>query len=79
MEPRTYIDDFSAGYMQRVMHRFPRLGARDPWINSQQFLLERKQFTGMDFSEPALQYRANTATAEVAAGPSSESAEVRAA
>ncbi|MEO0437500.1 MAG: NAD(P)/FAD-dependent oxidoreductase [Pseudomonadota bacterium] len=56
MEPRPYIDDFSAGYMRRVMHRFPKQGDRDPWINSQRFLLERKQFSAMNFDEEALRY-----------------------
>lgn len=57
MAPRSWIDDFSAGYMQRVMHLFPKQGDRDPWVNSQNYLLERRQFEHMDFSEPALRYR----------------------
>ena len=31
MELGPWIQDFSAGYMQRVMHLFPKQGARDPW------------------------------------------------
>jgi monooxygenase len=34
---RSWIEGFSAGYMQRVMHRFPRQGAREPWVNSQDY------------------------------------------
>ena len=56
MEPRYWIDDFSAGYMQRVMPLFPRQGDRDPWINSQRYFRERKEFAEMSFDEPALQF-----------------------
>ncbi|MEM1403555.1 MAG: NAD(P)/FAD-dependent oxidoreductase [Pseudomonadota bacterium] len=56
MEPRYWIDDFSAGYMQRVMPLFPRQGNRDPWINSQRYFRERKEFAEMSFDEPALHF-----------------------
>lgn len=56
MEPRPWIDDFSAGYMRRHLHRFPRQGDREPWINSQDYLRERREFAAMSFDEPALRY-----------------------
>jgi cation diffusion facilitator CzcD-associated flavoprotein CzcO len=56
MEPRPWIDGFSAGYMRRVMHRYPRQGDREPWINSQDYLRERREFERMSFDEPALRY-----------------------
>lgn len=65
MPPRPYIDDFSAGYMQRAMHRFPRQGDRDPWINSQHYLLEKRQFAQMNFAEPALRYGPKRSAADV--------------
>ncbi len=37
MTPRPWIDGFSSGYMQRVMHRFARQGDREPWINPQRY------------------------------------------
>jgi hypothetical protein len=58
MTPRPWIEDFSAGYMQRVMHLFPRQGDREPWTNSQRYLQERREFTAMDFDEAALRYAA---------------------
>ncbi|MEM1187629.1 MAG: NAD(P)/FAD-dependent oxidoreductase [Pseudomonadota bacterium] len=58
MQPRDWIDDFSAGYMRRVMHRYPRQGDREPWINSQDYLRERREFAGMSFAEAALRYEA---------------------
>lgn len=42
MGVRPWIDDFSAGYMQRVMHLFPKQGDRDPWRNTQNYALDKK-------------------------------------
>jgi cation diffusion facilitator CzcD-associated flavoprotein CzcO len=56
MEARPYIDHFSAGYMQRMMHRFPRQGDRAPWVNSQDYLRECREFSRMSLEEPALHY-----------------------
>jgi monooxygenase len=44
MPERPWIDDFSAGYMQRVMHRFPRQGDREPWVNPQSYTRDKKMF-----------------------------------
>lgn len=65
MEPRPWIDNFSAGYMQRSLDRFPRQGDREPWINSQDYLRERGEFATMDMDEPALRYEARAAGPEV--------------
>ncbi len=42
MTPRPWIEEFSAGYMERVMDRMPKQGDRDPWTNSQRYDLEKK-------------------------------------
>jgi monooxygenase len=44
MPERPWIDGFSAGYMQRVMHKFPRQGDREPWINPQNYTRDKKLF-----------------------------------
>ena len=44
MAPRNWIDDFPAGYMQRVMHLFPKQGDREPWLNTQDLRRDRKIF-----------------------------------
>lgn len=44
MPERPWIDNFSAGYMERVMHKFPRQGDREPWINPQDYKRDRKLF-----------------------------------
>jgi monooxygenase len=42
MPARPFIDGFSAGYMQRELHRFPRQGDREPWVNAQDYKRDRK-------------------------------------
>lgn len=37
MPERPWIDDFSSGYMQRMMANMPRQGDREPWINTQSY------------------------------------------
>jgi hypothetical protein len=44
MAARSWIDDFPAGYMQRVMHLFPKQGDREPWLNTQDLRRDRKIF-----------------------------------
>jgi len=60
MKTLPWIDDFSAGYMQRMMHLFPRQGDRDPWRNTQNYLLDKKLIRNapledgtLTFSNPA--------------------------
>jgi len=42
MPARPWLDDFSAGYIQRALHRLPKQGDRDPWRNSQDYRRDRK-------------------------------------
>jgi cation diffusion facilitator CzcD-associated flavoprotein CzcO len=49
-----WIDDFSAGYMQRIMHLFPKQGDRDPWRNTQNYMLDRKLITSAPLEDGAL-------------------------
>jgi cation diffusion facilitator CzcD-associated flavoprotein CzcO len=44
MSERRWIENFSAGYMERVMHLFPHQGDREPWINPQNFKRDKKMF-----------------------------------
>jgi len=54
MQLRPWIDDFSAGYMQRLMHLFPKQGDRDPWRNTQNYLLEKKLIRNAPLEDGAL-------------------------
>ncbi len=42
MPAKPWIDDFSSGYIQREMHRFPKQGDRIPWRNTQDYKTDRK-------------------------------------
>jgi hypothetical protein len=54
MQARPWIDDFSAGYMQRVMHRFPKQGDRGPWRNTQNYAEDRKMIRHAPLEDGAL-------------------------
>jgi cation diffusion facilitator CzcD-associated flavoprotein CzcO len=41
MPARLFIADFSAGYMQRVLEKFPRQGDRMPWMNPQDYVRDK--------------------------------------
>ena len=67
MSRRFWIDDFSAGYMQRVMHRFPKQGDRMPWINPQDYRKDRKMFRDDPIADSALVFEPAASSAAVSA------------
>ena len=42
MPARPWIGDFSSGYMARMMHRFPKQGDHEPWINPQNYTRDKQ-------------------------------------
>ena len=42
MSLEDWVQDFSAGYMQRTMHLMPKQGSRDPWRNTQDYMFDKK-------------------------------------
>lgn len=42
MPERPWIDDFSAGYIQRMLPALPKQGDRDPWVNPQNYRRDKK-------------------------------------
>jgi len=56
MQARPWIDGFSAGYMQRVMHLFPKQGDKDPWRNTQNYALDKKIIRHAPLEDGALQF-----------------------
>ena len=58
MPSRPWIQDFSAGYMERVMDRFPKQGDREPWINPQDYARDRKMFAEAPVDDGVMQFRA---------------------
>lgn len=57
MQPRPWIEGFSAGYMERAMHLFPKQGDREPWINPQNYRKDRKMFRHGSLDDGALVFR----------------------
>lgn len=67
MPRRPWIDDFSSGYMQRMMPMLPKQGDRAPWVNVQKYSADRKLLRKGDIDDGAMQF---TNPAKVAAGVS---------
>ena len=68
MAPRLWIDGFSSGYMQRTMHRFPKQGDREPWLNPQNYSRDKKMIRTAPLEDGALVF-GNGERAEVPATP----------
>jgi monooxygenase len=54
MPARPWIDQFSSGYMQRMMHRFPKQGDREPWLNPQDYARDKKMIRTAPLEDGAL-------------------------
>lgn len=44
MAPRNWLEDFSSGYMKRTMHKMPKQGNCEPWLNPQNYETDKKMF-----------------------------------
>jgi len=73
MESKPWIVDFSAGYMQRVMHLFPKQGDRDPWRNTQNYTLDKKTIRHGPLEDGALMFENPDVRADEVETSSSES------
>lgn len=51
-----WISDFSAGYMARSLHLFPKQGPNVPWRNTQNYLLDKKLLRTGRPEDGALQF-----------------------
>lgn len=56
MPARPWIDDFSAGYMQRMMPLLPRQGDRAPWLNPQLISKDREMIGDSPIDDGVLQF-----------------------
>jgi len=66
MPARPWIAQFSSGYMTRAMHRFPKQGDREPWINPQNFTRDKKMIRFAPLEDGALIF-SNPAASEAPA------------
>jgi cation diffusion facilitator CzcD-associated flavoprotein CzcO len=58
MPPRPWIDDFSAGYMTRMMPMLPKQGDRAPWVNPQRYAPDREQLAKAPIDDGVMQFTA---------------------
>ena len=61
MKERPWIDGFSSGYMQRMMHRMPRQGDHEPWINPQSYRRDKKMFKHSPIDDGVMQFSKQSA------------------
>ena len=53
MPARDWIEDFTPGYMQRMMHLFPKQGY-GPWCNTQNYRLDKRMIRKAPIEDDAL-------------------------
>ena len=68
MKALPWIDDFSAGYMQRLMHLFPKQGDRDPWRHTQDFAEDKKLIRDAPIDDDVLVFSHPEHGARIATG-----------
>jgi hypothetical protein len=56
MPARPWIDDFSPGYIQRILPALPRQGDREPWINPQNYAKDKKMFRKAPLDDGVMQF-----------------------
>ena len=56
MRTLPWINDFSAGYMQRMMHLFPKQGDRGPWRNTQNYAEDKKMIRHAPIDDGVLRF-----------------------
>jgi monooxygenase len=60
MAGRPFIDNFTPGYMERVMHLFPKQGANEPWVNTQDYGRDKKMFRQAPIDDGVLVFNHRT-------------------
>jgi cation diffusion facilitator CzcD-associated flavoprotein CzcO len=56
MTPRPMIEDFSAGYVQRMLPLYPRQGDHVPWMSPQDYAFDKKSFRYGAIEDGVLQF-----------------------
>jgi len=57
---RPYIENFSSGYIRRVLDRLPKQSAAEPWTNPQNYACDRKMFLEGGIDDGALVFTDGT-------------------
>jgi len=56
MQALPWIENFSSGYIQRCTHLLPRQGNRTPWVNTQNYDLDRKMIRDGKIADDVLEF-----------------------
>ena len=56
MPRRPWIEDFSSGYMQRMMPMLPKQGDRAPWLNTQRYKPDRASLVRADIDDGVMRF-----------------------
>jgi monooxygenase len=76
MPVRPWIEGFTAGYVQRVLHLLPKQGDHEPWINPQNYSRDKKMIRFGTLEDGAIVFEKRPAAtrpaAEAAARPDEE-------
>lgn len=56
MPARPWIEGFTPGYIQRMIHRLPKQGDRSPWLNPQRYSKDRKLFREAPVDDGVMQF-----------------------
>ena len=58
MAERPFIDDFSSGYMQRMMPLLPKQGDRQPWLNTQRYVTDKAELRKAKIDDGVMRFSA---------------------
>ncbi len=61
MAERPFVEDFSSGYIQRVVHLLPKQGDRDPWRHPQNYTLDKKLLLKSPVDDGVMQFTGRAA------------------
>lgn len=56
MQELPWIGEFSSGYIQRMMHLYPKQGDREPWLNTQNYYQDKKQIRRGSIEDDVLSF-----------------------
>jgi len=54
MKARPWIEGFSSGYVQRMLHVLPKQGDREPWVNAQNYHRDKKMLRHAPIADGAM-------------------------
>ena len=68
MPRRPWIDDFSSGYIQRMMPMLPKQGDREPWLNPQRYAPDKAMLVKAPVDDGVMQFTTARVPAPVVTG-----------